>query len=1580
MPELRRRLRSNPDYFVQSDGLYVHANPPRALQITSAYVKQLIRNGDIEKLHNLVVEGQGKRLIGGYSADYKTRTFLKSVPSIMTKINLLHDAVNSGRLEELQNLLEEEPDRKRLILAKDDAGVGLLHKAVYYNLTDIVKWIVTNYPQAVTIKDADGRTPCHYTPVCKDPAYMQKLLVGAGGDLSALDNRQRSTKYYMAHASELELPSLHKAIKSPRKSTPCSEGLVIKKSNIRIWIHHRDLGHLQKVVWEGHGSKLLVEHSTNSKVKKFFDAVPHIMGLIKDIHTDIQNDDLDSLQTHTSPPILPVVLSAKDSNGLTPLHKAAGLGRYDIAKYIVETYPDSVNSLDNDGRSPLHFSTLAKDNGQMFDFLIESGANESLLDNKQKTAAYYKNRNSEIDGKLLLVIPECPRTAKDGFASNFDWSMLSNSEIIAKPIKVEEDCEEKQNTEVPENETKEDVIENTVIDDAVEVVAVETPVEVDVEIETQADAEAPVEEVVQNGDVENVDEPETEILELVEENTVVANKDEVEVVPELEDIADGNIVDELVIEDPTTPTNEIMDNIVEDSVDNKVLETNENENVEEKVVEKEAELLKSVVEAEGVIEGVVNGENEIESVNEQGQGVDDKEDDPEVVALIEEGNMEVLAALVLNGDGDKLVGYRSENPELQAFLDNVPTYMSKINKIHAAARDGSLRDLQAALDRRKFAIAKDHISPNGTSPLHVATIFGNTSIVRYLAGRFPETVLAVDDNGRTPLHYAATLDDNGHYYNLLVHLGADSRAEDKFGNTADYYRSNQGELSHRSLLLEFGAEETVADIVNDKVPDDTCSARKDLDDPDMLAVLERCYNLLHGRRNSIAISAASHLTSISDVSNSSVSSKHLKRYVFDNVKLRITKLDHNFYDIIWPSVKKLPQEREFRMAVEKDFPLGIIVPDFYSYQVFHEYLEPVIKDANLISLTSELSDHPATKFFEDEYKLKDFDFDLDPNLNNFNLPKSLNVSELEEVERVLTSVLLDPETAKALYPNASAQDIKERGSGNYYTMNEVLEDPSEVRVVLAANGLLIPLWDIPESDRLHGKHWPYGRGVFVSSSGNLAAWINVLDHLRIVTCTSAQKPANIGQIYFRIYRLLSALEKTAEFKKDKKLGYLTARPTSLGNTLHFSLTVRFPYLIKEPDNLRHLCTTRNLTYYKCDNSSDAVRIGNKQSVGLTELQTFEDFTTAVSNILQLEKDLAMSNSLHIAALFVNIFRRKKAGMLNASKVHVDMPFFYTEEGRYLASSLGDPLIKGLTEVANKRPDDPIAYLATYLYNFANNDRSRVKTQEIEEVITGPPEDIDNNNAVPTTIEVVTVEPDSDNSNEEESAFNKTSRDEHGQSMLHFAAARSHGRNALFQLLLETEMNISYRDELYRTARDIMELLMNGYDHITDVVDEDDIPIVEAVSSKGQADTVTFLQSILTFEEKRERVHHAIRQGASGEVFSLLADEKDTGSGKLLAIGKNSYGRCALHIAVLCQQEEIVDYLVNTFPETLHIGDNLERTALHYSMGVEKMETINKLLIHGGAKRVAKDLKGRQPTYYFMNKSDILRLQEEEETF
>ena len=57
------------------------------LQINSAHIKQLVREGNIDKLEQVVLEGQGKKLVGEYSPDFKVRSFLRNVPSIMVRTN-----------------------------------------------------------------------------------------------------------------------------------------------------------------------------------------------------------------------------------------------------------------------------------------------------------------------------------------------------------------------------------------------------------------------------------------------------------------------------------------------------------------------------------------------------------------------------------------------------------------------------------------------------------------------------------------------------------------------------------------------------------------------------------------------------------------------------------------------------------------------------------------------------------------------------------------------------------------------------------------------------------------------------------------------------------------------------------------------------------------------------------------------------------------------------------------------------------------------------------------------------------------------------------------------------------------------------------------------------------------------------------------------------------------------------------------------------------------------------------------------------------------------------------------------------
>lgn len=147
----------------------------------------------------------------------------------------------------------------------------------------------------------------------------------------------------------------------------------------------------------------------------------------------------------------------------------------------------------------------------------------------------------------------------------------------------------------------------------------------------------------------------------------------------------------------------------------------------------------------------------------------------------------------------------------------------------------------------------------------------------------------------------------------------------------------------------------------------------------MITILERCFTVIQGRRNS-TISNSSIISTVTITTQCPLLSKHLKRQVFEKIHLRLTKLDHNLYDVIWPSVKKLPSDLSFRIALEQDFALGIVVPDFYAFKVFGELLEPIIKDYNNKDLLKELNQHPKSDFLEYKSDVVDkLDLDLDPN-------------------------------------------------------------------------------------------------------------------------------------------------------------------------------------------------------------------------------------------------------------------------------------------------------------------------------------------------------------------------------------------------------------------------------------------------------------------------------------------------------------------------------------------------------------------------------------------------------------------------
>ncbi|XP_058975955.1 uncharacterized protein LOC101893623 isoform X6 [Musca domestica] len=1476
-----------------------------------------------------------------------------------------------------------------------------------------------------------------------------------------------------------------------------SDDFSIKLSTIRIWMHEKEIGKLTRILWAGQGNRLRQQASTNPRVKRFLAAVPYVMNSIRDVHQAVIDNNLENLQAHLEPPVPPALVTCRDANGLNLIHKAAGLGHATILEYLITTWPDGVHECDITGKTPLHWAASAKNNMRCYTLLTQAGCDEEAVDYKMKTPSFYRHKPHEIERAFLTYVPEAPRVSPDVAT---DWEALSDDSGDGKNpnIKIPEmnGFGRHSNTESNENTSEAEMTEGASAaddDDAgggddealteepekEEEPAAEENGDGDAEPaadeeEEQAEEEKPAEDETEDKkEEENAEETEnaneeaqTNDDEATAEDKEEPQDEETEAEAAADDGENDNDDekenDEEGEEDEENEPNDEEDNEndVENDEDNNETDK-DNENEAEKDDDNEEENAEAEPEDDGgadgtesptssmAIEGFVEGvadDNTVQS-HKAAYVEDDNDEESRINRIIASGDMEQLAQIVLNGDGQKLLNVKAKEPEIQAFLRNVPNYMDKIRRVHEAARGGSLLNLQQALDRRKFAIAKDEISPNGATPLHVAVLFGHSDIVRYLSARFPETTSVTDNDGRTALHYAAVISDNGHFYNVLQQLGANPKAMDNFDKTPEQYLADndmKDTFNYGLLLKNFGAEELEEQLLSDQVPDDLHSSRRLLNDGDIQRTLDRCFSVIQESSKVWSGATASALAQKKPLSdNNSLQlavtgylSRFLKPSVYEKIKKRQTRLDHNLFDVLWPALRKTSKERH----LEEDINCGVIAPDFDVYVVFQEFMVPLIKDMHCMSVTADFKPHPRIAYFpmqnaerlntayfvfeDDSNLVVRCQVECSRNLDTFELPLNLTIGQIEQAERLMMA---------KIFSSAFIEAIDEEEPGSYYTLTEILEENSEVHEMLSSYNLLIPLLDQKdavqqaESIAFNGPLWPYGRGVYVSASNNMALWLNCQEHLRIISSTSSKDAADIGSVYTRIGRCISFLEQQLHFKESYLLGYLQSRPSFLGTGLKMTTIIRLPNLMKEMDNLRHLCSVRGLALTTNRQSKLSVRLINMQSMGSVEHILFQDYCTAVTNILSLEKDMSLTNSKHIASMLVKIFRRK---IENQS--FEENPIFKTEQGKYLAENLADPLIKALTQVAQKRPQDPLQYLTNYLQTFVaqrnTNGRTVVRaavhsgsshTDSTALAANSQTDSLEEKPIVPTSRmnghvtrdkgEDIETDPAQqqiydEDADEAEAALSKRleERDEHGQSMLHFASARSHRRGGLLQLIEESKVDITYRDELYRTARDVAlqanqvvnakdidrylislaivgdvkpfeYFAIAGYDHIIDLM-EDDKSIIEVAESKGHTELATYLRTIRPMEELREELHQMIRDHKADRVKEIVAGPE----AKWLLMARNYYGRTALHIAILKEDEELVEHFVKICPEALKIGDNLERSPLHYAMGTNLVEGISRILIQNGAKRTNKDLKGRQPSYYFMNKADILRLQEEED--
>ncbi|XP_074595598.1 uncharacterized protein LOC141850780 [Brevipalpus obovatus] len=168
---------------------------------------------------------------------------------------------------------------------------------------------------------------------------------------------------------------------------------------------------------------------------------------------------------------------------------------------------------------------------------------------------------------------------------------------------------------------------------------------------------------------------------------------------------------------------------------------------------------------------------------------------------LEDGDLLRLEHVVIAGQGERLIGRTSSNESVQDFLNLVPVYMSKIGKVHETVVKGNLNEVRQVLTRKRFALSRDHV---GASPLHLAVLHEHPDILAYIISKFPETLDGPDNEGRTPLHYAAVMATKSrHSYDVLLNAGANTNLADKLSNTAQHYLEHPGELTIGDLLSNY---------------------------------------------------------------------------------------------------------------------------------------------------------------------------------------------------------------------------------------------------------------------------------------------------------------------------------------------------------------------------------------------------------------------------------------------------------------------------------------------------------------------------------------------------------------------------------------------------------------------------------------------------------------------------------------------------------------------------------------------------------------------------------------------------------
>ncbi|KAK2918474.1 zgc:172076 [Channa argus] len=290
--------------------------------------------------------------------------------------------------------------------------------------------------------------------------------------------------------------------------------------------------------------------------------------------------------------------------------------------------------------------------------------------------------------------------------------------------------------------------------------------------------------------------------------------------------------------------------------------------------------------------------------------------------------------------------------------------------------------------------------------------------------------------------------------------------------------------------------------------------------------------------------------------------------------------------------------------------VGCLAGDAQSYILFCDFFDRVIEAYHKHKITSET---PESDFNYDNLKGGD---DLDRSY-----AVRCEVSIVRGVEDFCFPTHCSRGERRQLLTLArgALHRLQEQLSGQLHLLEELNQEQQRE---------LKP--NLPSSTQLRigvARDWPDARAVWVSQNGSLVVWVNIDDHLRLV---STRDDANITEAFKCICINLEKLEAYyREFRHPftwkQQLGWVTSSPADVGTGLRISVDLKLQHL---PKHKRIQDVLKRLRVHMDKTESPALyRVSNAATFGLSEVVLTQQLVDGAKLLIAMEKRLEANRDI-----------------------------------------------------------------------------------------------------------------------------------------------------------------------------------------------------------------------------------------------------------------------------------------------------------------------------------------------------------------